>query len=93
MTEIDHRLTKCFIAVFPELRGGDATKATLESMGSWDSIATATLLSVVSEEFGVGIDYEFVDQLTSYVAIRDYVFASERAPRSEEDPLQRRQPS
>jgi acyl carrier protein len=78
MTQIDSRLTKCFTAVFPELRGRDATKASLESMASWDSIATATLLSIVSEEFGVGIDYEIVDQLISYAAIRDYVAGSER---------------
>jgi acyl carrier protein len=53
--------------------------ATLENVASWDSITAATLLTIVSEEFGIPIDYEVVDQLTSFVAIREYVTARRKA--------------
>ena len=79
MTEIDSRLTKCFTSVFPKLRQSDVMDATLENVASWDSITAATLLTIVSEEFGIPIDYEVVDQLTSFVAIREYVTARRKA--------------
>ena len=75
MTDIDSRLTRCFLSVFPKLPQTAAAPATSETMDSWDSIAAATLLTIVSEEFEIPIDYEAVDQLTSFAAIREYVAA------------------
>ena len=75
MTDIDSRLTKCFTSVFPTLRQTEIVDATLDKVAAWDSIAAATLLTIVSEEFGIPIDYEVVDQLASFGAIREYVMA------------------
>ena len=75
MTDIDARLTKCFRAVFPDLPAQRMAAATPETVPGWDSIATATLLSLVSEEFGIPIDFEIVEKLNSFGGIRDYVLS------------------
>ena len=76
MTDIDTRLIKCFQAVLPRLQPNQIMQATQDSVDSWDSIAMATLLTVVAEEFEIPIDFEAVDQLNSYAAIREYVAVS-----------------
>jgi acyl carrier protein len=75
MTDIDSRLANCFRAVFPALPPDRVTTATPETVPGWDSIATATLLSLVSEEFGIPIDFEIVESLNSFRGIRDYVLS------------------
>jgi len=76
MTDIDARLTKCFQAVFPNLPAEKIARATLDTVPEWDSIATATLLSLASEEFDVAIDFEIVERLNSFGSIRDYLAAA-----------------
>jgi acyl carrier protein len=73
MTALDERLIPCFQAVLPGLRPDQIMRATQDSVESWDSIAMATLLTVIGEEFGVVVDYDSVDQLTSYASLREYV--------------------
>jgi acyl carrier protein len=76
MTDIDSRLTKCFQAVFPNLPTDKIAEATLETVPGWDSIASATLLSVASEEFGIAVDFEIVERLSSFRSIREYFAAN-----------------
>jgi acyl carrier protein len=67
------RLVKCFSAVFPALTENEIHNASPYTVGTWDSVATVTLLLVVQEEFGVAFDAEELDRLTSFKEILDYL--------------------
>jgi acyl carrier protein len=73
MDELHARLTKCFLAVFPELTENTVQTATPSSVASWDSVATLNLLTVVEEEFGVEIDFVDVMDDLSYPQIAGYL--------------------
>jgi acyl carrier protein len=73
MTDLQTRLTKCFAAVFPQLTPEEISRATVESVGGWDSLATVTLLAVVEEEFGTTIEPEDLEHLQSFDAYFHYL--------------------
>lgn len=73
MDDIAGRLVKCFAAVFPELRDEEIPAASVSSVGSWDSVAAVTLLSVVEEEFGVQIGMQDLESLISFERFLQYV--------------------
>jgi len=73
MDETEKRLVACFSAVFPELTAEEIGQASATSVGSWDSVATVTLLSVVEEEFGFGIDVEDPGQFDSFQKFLNYL--------------------
>ena len=66
MNDARARLVRCFQAVFPELSETQALKATSDRLGSWDSVATATLLAVVEEEFEMQFPAEAIESLNSF---------------------------
>ena len=66
MTDLQSRLERCFITVFPELAPDEVTRASVASLASWDSVATATLLAVVEEEFETEFDPDEVGLLISF---------------------------
>jgi len=69
MHNSQQRLNRCFAGVFPDLSERDIPRASVKSVGAWDSIATLTLVSVVEEEFGVRFTPEQIDKFTSYESI------------------------
>ena len=69
MHEVESRLSRCFAAVFPNLREGQIASASLETVEGWDSVAAATLITTIEEEFGVEFDVDTVGGLTSYAAV------------------------
>jgi acyl carrier protein len=73
MHDLDARLTRCFSSVFPSLTPEEIRKASLKSIGGWDSLTAVTLLAVVQEEFGVQIDLPDFSDLVSYEAIHNYI--------------------
>ena len=73
MDEHRARLVKCFAAVFPDLPQAEIVAATPERVPTWDSIANVTLLAVVEEEFGIAIDVDDLERLTSFEALLDYL--------------------
>ena len=73
MSDTRQRLTSCFAAVFPALGTRDIPFATTTSVAGWDSLATATLMTVVEEEFGVEIDPDALEQLQSFDAFAEYL--------------------
>ena len=75
MNDIQPRLTRCFSAVFPNLPEQLITSATLETVAGWDSVAAATLVTTIEEEFGMEFDVEVLGNLTSYQSIFDYLSA------------------
>jgi len=70
---LDARLTGCFTVVFPQLDPKDVSRATMDSVTGWDSVATVTLVNVVEEEFGMQIDLDDVEHLVSFEQFRDYL--------------------
>ena len=73
MNDTQTRLAKCFAAVFPELSDREIVTASPASVGSWDSLASVTLVSVLEEEFNVEIAPEDVEQLVSFQLVLDYL--------------------
>ena len=73
MNETRVRLEKCFQAVFPELNGPELARASMLSVGGWDSLASVTLLAVLEEEFQIQIDPEDLEHLVSFELILDYL--------------------
>jgi acyl carrier protein len=73
MNDAPARLAECFAAVFPELKRGDIPRASTATVAAWDSLASATLLAVVEEEFHLEIDPEQLEDLQSFDALLGYV--------------------
>ena len=69
MNDLQGRLVRCFAAVFPNLPESQIKTTGLETVEGWDSVAAATLIATIEEEFGVEFDAETVGGLTSYGAI------------------------
>jgi len=66
MHDTAERLTKCFIAVFPDVDPGQIATAKPATVGDWDSVATVTLVSVLEEEFRIEIDSDDIEYLLSF---------------------------
>jgi acyl carrier protein len=73
MSDTRTRLVKCFAAVFPELTVQQIQHASPESIPGWDSLASATLFTVLEEEFSVDIPPEDMDHLLSFQRTLDYL--------------------
>jgi acyl carrier protein len=80
MHNLDARLDRCFISVFPHLAVEQIHAASVESVRGWDSLAAVTLLSVVQEEFGVQIGLPDLSGLVSYEAIHNYIRSHNGVP-------------
>jgi acyl carrier protein len=71
--ETQARLANCFIAVFPELTEGDVATASSDSVASWDSVSTVTLVAVVEEEFDISIDVDDPALFSSFNGVLAYL--------------------
>ena len=69
MNDLQGRLHRCMFAVFPDLAESQVANASVESLKAWDSVAAATLIASIEEEFGIEFDVDTVGNLTSYAAI------------------------
>ena len=78
MNDLEVRLHRCFAAVFPNLPVSQTTSASLETVEGWDSVAAATLITTIEEEFGVEFDMDTVEALTSYESIAKALSAMNR---------------
>jgi acyl carrier protein len=72
MSDVRERLIKCFCTVFPDLSASEIPRASSGSVDGWDSLATATLLGVVEEEFGTAVDVDDFDALDSFESLLAY---------------------
>lgn len=73
MNDIAARLTRCFSAVFPSIPEQQIAIASLETVEGWDSVAAATLVVTIEEEFGIEFEAEMLGNLSSYQSIFDYL--------------------
>jgi len=60
------RLMRCFQAVFGTLPAEEISRASVDTVEGWDSVATVTLAAVVEEEFGIQLEPSELEQLTSF---------------------------
>ena len=67
------RLTQCLAAYFSGLTLEEIPRASMATVGEWDSMASVTLIAVVSEEFGLEIAPEDYERFVSYELILDYL--------------------
>jgi acyl carrier protein len=79
MTNIEKRVGECFANVFPDIQPSQIPNASAATLPAWDSVAHITLLSAISEEFGVELEVEEYEELTSYRAIVDYMETKSKA--------------
>ena len=73
MNDVDARLLRCFRVVFPDLTEADLRAASQDSIEAWDSVATITLANVIEDEFHRPVDFERLDELTSFDRFREYL--------------------
>ena len=73
MDNARERLTSCFSTVFPDLAPDEIPRASMASVGKWDSLATITLLTVIEEEFGLQIPPDDLEQFASFELILAYL--------------------
>ena len=73
MADLEARLTDCFAAVFPALAADEIPRASLASVGQWDSLATITLVGVLEQEFGVSVQPDDLEPEASFELILDYL--------------------
>ncbi len=73
MNGIEARVTQCFENVFPDVRAGEIQAASIDTLEAWDSVAHITLLTAVSEEFGIDFEPEEYVDLISYPQILNAV--------------------
>jgi acyl carrier protein len=81
MDKMAKRLASCFSTVLPELTAEEIPQADATSVKSWDSVATITLIAVVEEEFGIGIEVEDPAQFDSFERILAYLREVEKNAR------------
>jgi acyl carrier protein len=79
MTNIQSRVSQCFLTVFPGLTAAGLPSASQATLPQWDSVAHITLLSAISEEFQIELDDESFESLTSYLLVVEFV-ATQVAP-------------
>jgi len=69
------RLIECFRDVFPQIPGDAIPHASVETLPAWDSLATVTVLALIEEEFGVRVEPESIEGLTSFDRVLAYLTA------------------
>lgn len=67
------RLTKCFLAVFPEMTPEEVPTAATTSVKNWDSLASVTLFSLIEEEFGIALSLDALDEFNSFGRILSHL--------------------
>jgi acyl carrier protein len=79
VTETQHRLIRCFRAVFPELSSDhEALHASASSLAAWDSLQTVILAAAVEEEFVVQVEPEEIERLTSFESYLNWLSQDSR---------------
>ena len=73
MDNTEKRLEGIFETVFPDLSPDKVRTASQDSLENWDSIAAITLMNLIEEEFGIQMDFDDAERLTSFSEIMNYL--------------------
>jgi acyl carrier protein len=65
------KLQECFALVFPDLAEAEIPNASMASVGSWDSVASINLVTVIEEEFGIQLEPEELEEMASFATVLD----------------------
>jgi acyl carrier protein len=79
MVDQTQQLVRCFVAMFPSLSPDQVPEASVENVAEWDSLATMRLVALLEQEFGAQIDIFDLPELSSFVAVRDYLSKTQPA--------------
>jgi len=82
MTHADtcDRLSKCFAVYFSGLSPEEIPRASMATVGEWDSMASVTLIAIVAEEFAIEVAPEDYAKFVSFDLILDYLQNVARVP-------------
>jgi acyl carrier protein len=78
MGDVRSRLLNCFTTVFPVLSEEEIATASIDTVGSWDSLTSAVLISTVEEEFGIQVALDDLMRFVSFELIFSYLQNTER---------------
>jgi acyl carrier protein len=67
-TESQEKLQEIFRAVFELAPDSDVTKVRKLSTSRWDSLAHVSLVVAIESEFGIALDLEDAQRISSYEA-------------------------
>jgi acyl carrier protein len=60
-------------AYFSGLAIEEIPRASMATLGEWDSMASVTLIAIVGEEFGLQVEQEDYERFVSFELILDYL--------------------
>jgi acyl carrier protein len=78
MQDLNARLVRSFQVVFPNLPEGQIPGASRASLEAWDSVSSVILANVLEEEFGIPADFDRLEDLDSFEAVRNWVESQPR---------------
>jgi acyl carrier protein len=67
------RLIQAFSAYFTNLTPEEIPRASMATVGEWDSMASVNLIAIVQEEFGIEIAPADYERFVSFEMILDYL--------------------
>jgi len=73
MDNVQGRLVKCFMAMFPELTAEKALSASTNTLRQWDSLSSVTLFTLIEEEFGISLSVDALDEFGSFAQVFAYL--------------------
>ena len=71
MNDTEGRLLNCFALVFGDLTPDEIRLASVSTVGTWDSVASINLVTVIEEEFGLQVDLDELGEMASFATILD----------------------
>lgn len=69
MPDLDDRLQRCVLSVFPALSAETLPKISLAQLAAADSLAAVSLVAVLGQEFGLDLDIEDLLTMDSFDAL------------------------
>jgi len=79
MADLRSRLIGCLSAVFPALSHEEILRASSATTEAWDSLATATLMALLEEEFEIQVAPEDLERFTSFEDVLAYLQSKQAA--------------
>lgn len=73
VTEVGERLTRCFLSVLPNLETETIRDMNVTALSDVDSWASATLVAVIDEEFGINLSLDQLWELGTFQAIERFL--------------------
>lgn len=73
MDDLDSRLESCLCTVASKDLITKVRSTPNQPIEELSSVEWVTVFTLIEEEFGIDMEYENLDRLTSYAALREYI--------------------